>query len=237
MSNPFGGGRPVNLDGLSVFIAMPTHRDLHPHVAISLLDTQKKLFDLGLPLDVRIVHGNSLPHHARTNVAWQFLKSKSNRLFWWDSDIVASADAFLRLLAISTELDIVAGAYIAKIEPPTFMLARSEKLRSNDWGCVALDGLGLGFCCMTRKVLEASAAAAPVKRLNTIKEPVPHMFHFGDRDSPDAEGEDIAFLENAKRLGFQTWVDPTIELGHVGPKIYRAKLKDFLRKEDANGTD
>jgi hypothetical protein len=35
-----------------------------------------------------------------------------------------------------------------------------------------------------------------------------------------------------KHTGKDIWVDPEIELGHVGSKIYKGKLKDALLKVD-----
>jgi hypothetical protein len=34
-------------------------------------------------------------------------------------------------------------------------------------------------------------------------------------------GEDGAFFDDIRALGHKVWLDPTIELGHVGTKVYR----------------
>ena len=59
-------------------------------------------------------------------------------------------------------------------------------------------------------------------------------------------GEDVTFFFNAKMLGFELWVDPTIQLGHLGITAWHYKeradhwldFKDKLVKEaDEEGWD
>jgi hypothetical protein len=37
-------------------------------------------------------------------------------------------------------------------------------------------------------------------------------------------GEDMNFFDDAKKLGFDLWVEPKITLGHIGAKIYNASI-------------
>ncbi len=222
----------IDLAGAHVFLAMPTHRDIHPYTAVSLLETQRAFHERGLPLDTAIIYGSSLPHHARTKVAYEFLRSKASLLFWVDSDMQWSAADFLRVAALTQQLDIVAGAYTAKADPPLFMVkADLSNIQGNEQGCLAMDGLGLGFCCMKREVVEAAAAHAPKKKFNGIDELIPHIFRY-DETAEAAGGEDMAFFADVKALGYQLWVDPTVVLGHIGSKTYRAAISDYLEMKE-----
>jgi hypothetical protein len=40
-------------------------------------------------------------------------------------------------------------------------------------------------------------------------------------DDPGGGGEDVAFFADVRALGFKVWLDATINLGHVGAKVYR----------------
>lgn len=231
MSDPFSPeGRKLDIDGLSVMLAMPSHRDLHPDVVASLLATQREFFLRDVPLDINITYGSSLPHHARTRMAWDFLQSKHNRMFWVDSDVVWDASDFVKLVALSTVMPMVAGAYPAKQDPPLFLVNVDDpdEIEGNEWQCLKLTGIGLGFCCVQREVMERLAEnAEPAKFLNT--EAIPHIFRFGDAANGNAQGEDMAFFEDARKFGYDLWVDPRITLGHVGPKVYRASIMEHLQ--------
>ncbi len=228
MSDPFA--RQLDIKGLSVFIGMPSHRPMEPETVVSLLSTQSELNARGIPSTIELKHRNSLVHHARTGVAWDFLQSKCNRLFWIDSDMVWEAKDFLRVLALSTVMDMVAVAYLAKQDPPLFMIGNGlDDIEMNEWGCFKRDGLGIGFCCMTREVVEAVAKASPKLVYNTYDEPVPRMFRLdGITKDLHSQGEDMAFFEDAKAAGYDLWIDPSISLGHVGTKVYRARLADYM---------
>lgn len=229
MSEPFlpAPRRSIDMAGLKVFLAMPTHRDLHPLTVVALLDTQKAFLERGIPLSVEVVFGGSLVHHSRSKIAWDFLQSDHNRIFWVDSDIVWTAKDFAKLVALSVEMPIVAAAYPAKQDPTIFFQRGPAEAEMNEWGCLPRDGVGMGFCCVRREVMEALAAKAPKLGFHHLPEPIPHIFRFGETDGA-AQGEDMAFFEDAKALGFQLWVDPTVSLGHIGPHVYRAALIDYL---------
>jgi hypothetical protein len=232
MSDPFSAGRSFDISGLKTFVAMPSHRDIHPLIVMAMLDTQRESIARGSPVSFETKYGNSVAHHARTRSAWSFLQTDCNRLFWIDSDIVWKPADFWRVLALTTEMDIVAGAYTAKTDKPMFMMKASGDMEVNEHGCLPFDGFGLGFCCMTRKVVEALAATAPKKAFHQEgTEPIPHLFFLPGEEADDGQnavGEDMAFLGRAKAQGFQPYVEPTIELGHIGPKIYSARLMDYL---------
>lgn len=231
MSDPFSDARQVDIAGLSVFVGMPTHRDLHPEVVLSLLRAQAALQERGIPSRVQLSIGSSLVHHARSAMVDAFLRTDMNRLLWWDSDIVVEPETVLRLLARSVDLPIVAGAYPPKQDPIIFMLRVKETAVIADNGCMQVDGLGLGFCVMHREVVEAVAAQAPQRRLPMADSTIAMAFNLdGEWDTDGSPGEDMRFFRDTARLGFPCWVDPSLEVGHVGAKVYRGRLLDYMRR-------
>ena len=220
----------LNMASVKVMLAMPTHRDIPASTVRSLLETQHVLALNNIASDIQMQVGGSLVHHARTKAAWRFLKSDCTHLFWVDSDMSWRAQDFVRLLAIGTKLECVYAAYPCRGEPIRFFIALDEtqKYESNEFGCFAVRGAGLGFCCVQRKVIEALAEQSPRLKYPDIDDgPVPRMFRVDEIDGY-ARGEDIAFFDDVRGLGFTTWLDPSIELGHIGVKEYRAKLMDHL---------
>lgn len=225
----------IDLSGVSVFLAMPTHRDLPPETVRSLLETQATLLRHGIDLDVRMQAGGSLVHHARSIAAWQFLQTGCSHLFWVDSDIDWRAADFIRVVALCTRLECVGGVYPAKHDPPVLFLDTGDpdgKVQANEHGCLPMNGLGLGFTCIQRHVIEELAALAPMARFPDANggEPIPHIFRC-DMHNGFARGEDMAFFADIRALGYVVNLDPTITLGHIGPKTFTASLQDYLTKE------
>lgn len=216
--------------GVRVMLAMPTHRDIPAQTVRALLATQDALLRQGIPFAIEMQCGGSLVHHARTKAAWHFLQSNYTHLFWVDSDMAWEARDFLRLLAIGTKLECVSAVYPCRAEPTRFYVAPmdAERVEANEYGCIAVRGLGLGFTCVQRSVIERLAEQAPKLRYPDIDEgAVPRLFRCDEKDG-FARGEDIAFFDDIRGLGVQPWLDPSIELGHIGQKEYRGKFAEHI---------
>jgi hypothetical protein len=123
----------------------------------------------------------------------------------------------------------VSAIYPCRAEPIRFFLSGADgEVEANEYGCIPVNGLGLGFTCVQRTVIEKIAERSPKLIYPDVDEgPVPRIFRCDERDGW-ARGEDIAFFDDVRELGFQPWLDPTIELGHIGAKEYRAKFSDHL---------
>jgi hypothetical protein len=229
--------RTLQLDvaDLKVFIGIPCGPSLPWQTVQSIMETTLALKNMGARFEVRFVAGCSIVQMARNKIAVEFLRSPGNRLFMIDSDMQWQPDAFLRLLALSTKMDIVCAAYRLKQEEQVYCLKWDEKpLVYNDWGCLEIDGLGAGFCVVHRRVIEELAAAAPKVRWQNDPEPIPYIFDIGpvrkDADGIfDLQGEDIGFFADARKLGFQVYLDPNVTLGHIGTKVYSGSIRDAMR--------
>lgn len=229
----------ISMAGVSVFLAMPAHRDLPVQTVASLLATQGELHRRNIPYQIEVVHGGSLVHHARSKLAHLFLQSKCTHLFWVDSDMAWQPEDFLRLLAIGTHLSCVGAIYTTKTDIPTFQLnVETAHVRSNEFQCIPVSGFGLGFTCVQRPLMEALAHKAPRRRFPGITDPIPHIFRCDDAPGADGvmepRGEDIAFFADVRSLGHDVWLDPNITLGHVGPKVYSASFLEFMTMETSN---
>ena len=228
----------LDMAGVSVMLAMPTHRDIPASTVASILATQDLLRTRCVPFEVQFQVGSSLVTHARSKIAHVFLKSDKSLLFWVDSDIEWEAKDFLRLCALATRMDIVGSAYPAKKDPVTFFLDPSSKdeIESNEYGCLKIGGWGMGFTVVNRRVMEALADKSPKLKFNGSEELIPHMFRCDEHDGY-ARGEDMAFFADVKELGFSAYLDPSITLGHIGQKTYTASISDMLRliEGDSNG--
>ncbi len=213
---------------------MPAHRDIPVETVASLIETQGELRERNIALEVLLTSGSSIIESARSKTAHLFLKSDKTRIFWVDSDIVWKPEAFIRLLALSTKVDVVIGAYPAKKDPIQFFVntAGQEEVEANEFGLLPNVGTGLGFACIQRHVMQKLADKAPKLRFPDVDEPIAHIFRC-DTDNGFFRGEDIAFWSDIRALGIPVYLDPTIELGHHGAKTFRGVLADRLVKTNS----
>jgi hypothetical protein len=218
-----------NLTGLNVFLAMPAHRDIPVDTVASLLETKTIVERNGVPIEIVIPNGGSIIEASRTQCTHLFLQTQCNRLFFVDSDIVWSSKDFIRIMALSTKMDVVMAAYPCKKDPTTFFVnsAKQDEVETNEFGCLPNVGTGLGFCCIQRHVIEKLAEKAPKLKFNNMDGLAAHVFRC-DAEDGMFRGEDIAFFSDIMALGINVYLDPTVELGHYGAKIYRGRLCDHL---------
>lgn len=231
MTTPFQSERyeDVSMSGLSVMIGMPTHRDLHPKTVLALVETVLRCHKLQVPCRLEMVI-SGVVMNGRDDVLDAFLKSDANRLFWIDSDMTWTPDQFVRLLALSKLVAIVGAAYPAKLDQPTFFVKFDEQngMDKNEYGLLAVEGVGLGFTVLQREPLEKLAANAEDVLDEISGRTVKSVFRW-DRFEGKRRGEDMAFFSDLRALGYSVFLDPMIDLGHIGTKEYSGSIRNALR--------
>lgn len=227
--------KDFDISGLSVFIAIPVNRDFPWQTTRSLIETTALLKGADIPYQYQFLTQGSQIDFNRSHLAWQFLQSKHNRLFWIDSDMSWDAESFLRILALSTVLPVVGATYPVKQGPGrSFQLdITSEEQEANEYGCLEVKGMGLGFTCVQREVMEKLSAQSP--KFVRDKEVQTMMFRTGLGPDWIHRSEDMHFFKDCRDMGYKVWLDPMIELGHIGGYEYRGRLLDALVKVDDRG--
>lgn len=217
---------PAALKALSVYVAIPSMGTMPVATVRSLIDTQQSCQDYDFKIEVTFVTG-SLPHQARTIAANSFLASGCNRLFWIDSDIVWTPVDFFTLLAHSLKYSCVVGVYPTRREPTAYFIRfRKDDPEPDEDGLIPIDGTGLGFACIHRTIIEQVAATR--RELIVAGKKQKAIFRCDD-DGVEDRGEDYAFMADVQELGYTIYADTSINLGHVGAKVYQ-------RQEIGNGT-
>jgi hypothetical protein len=173
------------------------------------------------------MHVCGIVNVGRDAVLDEFLKGENDKLFWIDSDMVWSPDDFLRLLALSTKFDCVGATYPAKVEgPPTFYVNRQDGF--GEYGLMKVGGLGLGFTIVSRDVCQRLADRAP-KYTDQISGVERAQVFRVDIADGNLRTEDMAFFADITDLGVDVWLDPSIELGHIGEREWRGSVMDALK--------
>ncbi len=210
-------------------VGIPAGRDFPSLTVKSLMATQALCQKVQVPFQMGLVIGSAVVQWARDEVIDLFLKSNATRLFWIDSDMVWEPEQFMRLLALSQHRDVLCAAYPAKQDRPTFYVNWDERggLTPDDYGLIEIKGIGLGFTVMNRSVVEELAHNAP-KIVDAVSErEIASVFRVDDVDGK-RRGEDMAFFADIRDLGHKVFLDPSIDLGHVGSRTYRGSIRDAL---------
>lgn len=229
----------IEMKGVKVMIGVPSSRNLHPATVTSLLGTQAYLMERSLDLKpgVGFVIGCAVIQKARDEVIDLFLKSDFTHLFWLDDDIVFEPEDFWRMLGIAQVYDVVTAAYPAKMDDTTtfFVKTATEEWIQNEHGLYEIEGIGLGFFCMSRKLVKELVDQSPTVWDDVLGGPRPSVFRIDLTDhgykgtAGKFRSEDMAFCSDIRDLGYTINLDPEVSLGHVGTKIYRGSIKDALQ--------
>lgn len=216
--------------GVKVAIGVPNYGVVTPQTASSLAATAHECGKIGIGLDFIFVQ--SVLPWSRDNVVDEFLKLHTPKLFWIDSDMVWEPKDFIRLVALSTVRDVIGAAYPAKVEGPiTFYAAYDGSMRSEEYGLLRVKGMGLGFTIMDRAVVQRVAEKAPILDDPLQGKKIRSVFRFGSVNG-QRQGEDMAFFEDVRTAGYTVWMDPSIELGHVGMKQWRGRIADAMQSAE-----
>jgi hypothetical protein len=108
-------------------------------------------------------------------------------------------------------------------------------------GNFTTEGIKAGAAVMViqRSVIEKMIAAHPEWKRPLPPEIDPEIakyYYQLFRNDPDDEndgGEDFCFCERWNALGGRVWIDPSVELGHIGEKDYSGVLGEIMQSHTA----
>lgn len=228
-----------------VIFAIPTYDcSIHAETVGAIIVAGRELQKAGVEWGLIYQGGSSIVSKARNALVEIFLGMKhATDLVFLDSDIVFRPEELLKLVAWGDFKDVVAGAYRLKTDDYVrFSVLMSKK----DDGTIVIDpetnrlfgidGVGAGFMLIKRHVFEVMKSKLKLSSYfdtdvtgDEKAVDVTAFFHFGiDEDDHQYIGEDIYFCRKAKEAGFDLWIDPSIEISHVGPKGYTGKFSDLV---------
>jgi hypothetical protein len=220
----------VKIDGMRIMVGMPLYGSPTTKTDLSLLKTQSWCMNRGIRFDFTTCSG--FVTFARDEILQDFLKSDADKLFWIDGDMTWKPEDFGKMVALSTLVDIVCAGYPLKQDGGKVYIvtAEEDEMTTGDYGLLEIHGTGLGFSIWSREVCQALSDSKPVVFDGIKGTEVPEVFCVKARNGM-RRTEDINAFEDIRALGFKVWLDPTIELGHVGAKEWRGAVAEI--KESA----
>lgn len=224
---------------LHVYIGSSVWRDVEPYHVAALQNLLRDGFRYGyMPQQ-----GDALMERTRGMSATLFMrKTKGDVWLSLDSDITGFTKEHIdTLVEQAVTHDIVVGVYICRSRGdsyPSSTFIDDTSIEFNDdptpvpikWGAT-------GCMAVHRRVFEAMAETMPLLHMKDEARCFYPFFQTMIYDHEDHGkillSEDFAFCERARQLGFTTYANPAIRLGHIGPYVFR--LEDMGRHIDEDG--
>lgn len=221
-----------------VFIGIPVHTgDVKVSTVISLITTMTEIYanGWGFPL-IYFRVGDSDLCRARNAIVGKFMDGDCTDLVMIDSDISWPVGAMTRL--VEHDQDFVAASYRGRTDEKDMYFIRWPEHKEM-WTDPAtgnpllkVDGVTIGFCRLRRACVEKLVASLNGHHYVDPLCPdeyLPWLIDFEYRDGVRLE-EGYSLCRRWRELGGNVWVDPAINLGHMGPKVFEGNLMEFLRK-------
>ncbi len=219
-------------------IAIPIAQVIEPKVLQTMLAMVNYSANQGIKIQNIGITERCLIDDARNTLTETFLSSPTEWIFWMDSDMTFPADTLVKLFSLAEKKNakMVTGVYYQR--------------RGNNLPCLWSRGqeteAGLVTGLNTPKGLKNKYMGSFMIINPEKKEPFEahsagfgcvliHRSVFEMMSRPWFQfikgvcSEDFYFFVQAQELGFKLWVEPTIDLGHIGdaPVITKA---DFNKK-------
>ena len=215
---------------MGVMIALPCHGGIVAEkTTMSLFNLGKLFVRSGIPHGLLTQANSSLITQGRSKCVSFFMNNTDHEyLLFLDSDIGFNPEDVLKLM--NHQVDIVTGAYPMKTIPIRYCVNIIQpEQRKGDLG--KIEGNGMGFTLIHRNVFIKMAQSfpelkytPPTKDSNVppTQAEIDNSYHFfmAHKKGDGFLSEDKSFFFRATMLGYDTWLDTTVKLQHVGSHIF-----------------
>jgi hypothetical protein len=215
---------------MSILISLPCYGGLvNEKTTTSLFNLGKLLVRNNIEHGIMTVANESLITHGRSRIANFFMNNTEfEYLFCLDADVAFSPEDMLKLY--SYQKPIVSASYPMKTLPirHCYELYNPVKLCGN---LVKIGGIGMGFVLIHRNVfLELNKHYSELKYfpgLNNSNYPITekeyhNSYHYFAEMNKEGKylGEDMSFFHRVSDIGYDVWMDTSIELQHIGSHVF-----------------
>lgn len=180
--------------------------------------------------------GHANTPRVRNALAHTALNWGADELIWIDDDISFDRQAFLDLF--KHDVDIVAGAPQRRSDDPSTPIKFCASLDNpaKTLGDLLSGYAATAFLRTKRCVYDKMKPTLKTFTHENFKGDITAYFDYKIGPSPSGKeisynGEDFYFCQVARDLGFDVWIDPTIQLSHWNNAPLSMKMSDALGVE------
>lgn len=198
----------------------------------ALLNTIREGLSQGIDFCPYFVTNDPLIERVRNDILHVAYQSGIENCIFIDSDIVWKPEDIFKLLL--SPKDVIGAAYRTKDDvderSPGFEYRYAgipDKTKEVVDGLMETTCLGMGFVKVNRTAFKP------------IYEEAPSFFDFRDGQTKKAVfrvefaedacvGEDVVFFRALDKKGIKVYIDTSINIGHIGLKVYKGNLQEYL---------
>ena len=200
---------------MKLLIAIPSIDYINVEFMKCLIALVDRLHRDGVDFEVKIISG-TLVYAARDKLAHHALDGRFTHVLWLDADMIFNDDLLEDLMFSGKSF--VSGLCHARRKPymPCFFSSLNPVDRFDDYPSQLFEVAGVGMACVLMET----------KILFDV------MIRFGTCFVPTKElGEDLAFCDKARQMGYRIYVDPQVIIGHIGHiVIYPEDHREYMAK-------
>jgi hypothetical protein len=235
-----------------VMIATPVGVNPSTDYARSLCATAEMLGRCNIQFTLHIIQGHCHVDDSRNMLLRDFLNSPCTDLFFIDADMGWKAQNLVR--ALHAPGDVVAGVYPHKSDAFTYPFhpPAGVPLMPNEHGLYEMPKVATGFMRIRRHVVEAlykreqekGRCSRPGDELgDVLRSPIP-VARIVERGFPGELGleaesgndlynsGDYVLCLKIRQLGFKIFLDPNMEFGHTGEKVWVGHFGNLYRQRN-----
>lgn len=171
---------------------------------------------------------------ARALMVSRFLRGKGTHLVMVDHDVMWQAGGLLQL--VDHDEDCVAGLYPQRLDPLSFPIKWHDDAKPGSFvehpagkKLIGVGGVPGGFLCLSRGMLERMVVEYRSLVFKSNDETTCDLFD-RVRVGEHRLSEDYSFCHRWRAMGGKIWLDPDINMGHVGLKVFQGKFGDWQDK-------
>ena len=224
-----GAAFTANLAGMDIALATPCHTaQFDERYVQSMMMTIPLILQHGASFGFLTVCGESIVQRARNHLVKRFLEGPWTHLMFIDADMGWEPQSVLRLMASGKEFVGAAGP--RKQEPVSFACELEQPFqRCPKTGLLKGQHVGAAFTLIQRSVLERMTAAYEnLKYFDVQRQEWVVPLYDTRTENHRFWSEDYTFCHRWKALGGEVWLDPMIEMEHVGRKVFKGALVQKL---------
>ena len=245
-----------------IFVATPVHSEVSIHYTQALIEFQKLCFKKKLSVSFHLIKSSLVTQGRNLSVAG-FLESKATHLLFIDSDIYFQGKSILSMLKADKHVISVPYPLKALMWDKAFKKIQQGRIKTPDDirralhtypmkvpdvnnitldnGVMEVTDSPTGCMLIKREVIEKMIASYPElyfeNDLNLDEEFAKWTYLFFDcMHEPDTKrylSEDYAFCRRWQALGGEVWLDPLINLDHVGHFTFSGNVGKIFQHDSS----
>lgn len=186
---------------MKLLIAIPAMDFVHVEFMRSILALQNELLRSGVVQKLEIsIESGTLVYMARDRLARKAVNEGFDRILWLDSDMVFTTDIVESLMFCGAP--IVSGIAVGRRQP--FGSCLFSSLRPvQRVETLPGEAFAVAACGFAAVLTDVEVFRAVFQKFGTAFTPT------------ETYGEDVAFCDRARQLGYKIMADPSVRVGHI----------------------